>query len=341
MLDKKEMIESLYKSGTISKKEYHEMLERVESKAVTDTSITSLLDGFEEYLKNNFSKHTASGYVSNTKNYFEFLHGEESELPKDASIEISSENVQKWLNSLATKGYSGTSIRRYKNSFSKFVEYVNEHHGLGAPDVSSVSVPDTPDKEDEVDAITDSEVKELAENAGSLRDKLIIMMMYELGLKRQELVDLVKSDVDIKSGIVKIRKDGSVSRTGILSKGTIKMYEDYLDEWISYVEDVNEKRRQRGDKNIVVVSDYVFQTLRSEKISYAVVFKAVAEASKSTYGDEKEVTTETLRRSRRVFYFSEGYDTQKVQALMGDTNYHVCKRSLRIAQILYPEKFMK
>lgn len=337
------MIESLYTSGTISKKEYDEMLERIETKVISDTSIASLLDSFEKYLKQeNYSKHTVSGYVANTKSYFEFLHDNDvDELPKNTEAEISVELVQQWLNSLATKGYSSVSIRRYKNSFSKFVEYINELHNMDVADISTASIPKTPDSEEDIDAITDSEVRELAENANSLRDKLMILIIYELGLRRQEVIDLMKSDIDNKTKVVKIRKGENVNRIGILSNSTYQLFVDYDDEWKAYIEEMNDKRKARGDKNVTVDSKYVFQTLRSEKISYAVVFKAIADASESTYGKEKEITTETLRRSRRIYYFSQGLDTQKVQSLMGDANYHVCKRSLRLAQIMYPDMLKK
>lgn len=342
MLNKKEMIESLFESGTISKKEYESMLQRIESKVMTDNSITSLLDSFEKYLKANFSKHTASGYVSNTKGYFEFIHNDDIDNVADRTdSEISVELAQKWLNSLATEGYSSVSIRRYKNSFSKFIEFLTEQKSIDVPDVSSLTIADTSDSVELVDALTDIEIRELAKNANNLRDKLIILMIYELGLRRQEAIDLKKSDINNDTSVVTIRKENEVDRVGELSKSTHNMLIQYLDDFETLVQETNEKRLNKGNKNIVADSEYVFQTLRSDKISYAVIFKAITDASENTYGSAKdiEVTTETLRRSRRVYYFSLGYDTQRVQALMGDANYHVCKKSLRLAQIMYPEKF--
>lgn len=342
MLNKKEMIDALFESGTISKKEYESMLERIESKVMADASVISLLESFEKYLKENYSKHTTTGYVANTKSYFEYVHDTDfGTVPDGADAEVSVELVQQWLNSLASKGYSGVSIRRYKNSFSKFIEFLVKELGMDVPDISSTSVPETPDTVEEVDALTDSEVRELAENASSLRDKVLILMIYELGLRRQEVIELKKSDIDNESRVVTIRKGENIDRIGELSESTYKLLVEYYDEWEAFISETNDKRKARKNDSVAVVSEYVFQTLRSEKMSYAVIFRAIAEASESTYGSSKEtdITTETLRRSRRVYYFSLGFDTQKVQALMGDANYHVCKRSLRLAQILYPEKF--
>jgi len=213
-MDKKMMIKELFDSGTISRIEYNQMIERIESNVSLENLVTQVY-AFEKYLKENYSKHTCSGYVSNTKKYFEFMTGSDfDEILPDSTIVVSIENIQKWLNSLGEKGYNSVSIRRYKNSISKFLVFLKENYKINTPNLCSVSVPETSATKEELDVLTDVEVRKIACTAQNKRDKLIILLIYELGLKRQELIDLRRTDIDKVTRRVNIILNSKIDRVG-------------------------------------------------------------------------------------------------------------------------------
>jgi site-specific recombinase XerD len=361
-------LQELLKNGVITKKEYDNINDRLDSAkdvSVVTVSIVDIFKRFSMYLKDEYSINTANGYILNTKNFLEdyfkidnlFSLGREVVFPA-----LNETCVEKWFVKLKMLGYSSTSIKRFKHSLKKFFEYVHEETNIPMPIVDNIDI--QKDEEiKEIDVLTDSEIREIADNANILRDKCIILFMYETGMRRQELIDCKLEDIDFESNTVKIYMNGKLDRVGYFTNTTRRLLKQYTKELSEDIEDTNKRRYENflrtGEYYTQIVrSEYLFQTFRNPQMSYAVIYKALKDASfeyfintavKDGYieqeakniADEKvsTISCETLRHSKRAYLFSIGKSVDQVQTLMGDENYWVCKRYLKIAQQIYPKNF--
>lgn len=357
----KATLDILIKSGVLKAED----LERLTNKKTTSTNINvreSIRDFFE-YMKKDYSENTATGYKTNVESFMSHILGVDkiNEI-KDTTIlpEIITDSVERWFTYLMANGYEPASVRRFKHSIKKYFDFVFEL-GYNAPRLGNIEMPEQ--EEVEIEAMLDEEVKDMASYASSLRDKTIILFLYEAGMRRQELIDCKKEHIDWTKGFVKIFNNMKFDRMGYLSDEMLSLLKQHIEQWGAEVEDINDKRLARSKaKNEIYkelkVSEYLFQTARSEQMSYSTIFKVIkdtafeyflnvankdgmieGEAKAYADGRSSRVNTDTLRHSKRTYLFSTGKTVEQVQVIMGDENKWLCRRYLAVAQKLYPEKF--
>lgn len=362
-LDKK-TLEVLLEKGLISKKDIENLVdEKEEEEPHKDLLARQSFTAFVTYLKNQYSSNTVSSYKADIENFLQYLHQVDDlgELRmNDRLKKITVKKIQDYLDSLLGNGYGSSTLRRHKHSIKTYLDYLKKY-GYNSPNVDEVNIPEQ--ETSKIDALRDDEIREMSDYASKLRDKVLILFMYETGMRRQELIDCKKEHVDFKNLTVKIYRKREFDRVGYFTKELKNLLSEYLEEWKYQVNEINEKRlvrsKTKGDKyKELKISEYLFQTHRSPKISYSTIFKALKDTAyeyrlnvEVKQGTDEEVAkdkakewsdsinTETLRHSRRAYLFAIGKTVEQVQAIMGDENKWVCKRYLKIAQQLYPEKF--
>lgn len=359
----------LLEKGLLKKEDYEKLTNKNKNKKIINLAsdklfIKDIFNEYTDFLKKEFSKNTIEGYTINTKNFLEYYFKMDFDKIDNITVPIfSRENIKDWFEYLASNGYSYSSIRRYKHSVKKFFEFLKEQYNIQTPDVDLINIPS--EKSEVIyNILRDEEIREIANYAQSLRDKCIILFAYEVGLRRQEIIEVKKQDIDFENNMVNIIHNGKLDRVGYFSNETKKLLLEYLSEWENEVREINEKRYLKHKNTGIpykklLNSEYLFQTVRSPKISYSTIFKAIKDAyfnycytlfkkqgnsdlKAKELAEEKtnNIDIETLRQSRRVYLFSIGKTLDEVQIIMGDENRYICKRYLKIAQHIYPEKFI-
>jgi site-specific recombinase XerD len=361
MMDKNALMD-LYRQGILSQAEYDKIVDRMKiNNSKDEIAIKPVLKDFQSFLLDDYSNNTVDAYISNAKDFVEFITQQNIKyMSNDTKLpNISGKDIQAWFNRLLSTGYNPTSIRRAKYSVRKFLLYINNNYGISIPEIDSIDVPKSAELSD-IDVLIDEEIRSIADHALSIRDKAIILFSYETGMRRQELLDCEKLHINFDNCSVKIYTNGKFDRVGYFSNSVKDLLLLHIKTWRNEIADINYNRRLKSNFfTLLEESEYLFQTVKSPKMSYATIFKAIKDASmeyylnlyaKEGYCDAEakdiaeeqvnKVNTETLRHSRRAYYFSEGRTVEQVQILMGDENTWVCKRYLKIAQQLYPEKFI-
>jgi site-specific recombinase XerD len=327
--------------------------------------IGTIYHEYIKYLKNEgLARNTIDGYTTNAKKYLEYIYDDSFNIIKDKHLQnLDRGTIVRWFEELNSEGYSSNSLRRFKHSLKKFFEYISTAYTINTPNVDRIEI--SQKSEDKItNVLTDEEIRGIAERASTIRGKCIILVAYEAGLRRQELIDLEKADVDLDNNTINVFCNGKLDRVAIFTQETGKIIKMHIDDWNAFVAETNQKRKLNSKSNgsvydEVEISKYLFQTLRSPQISYSTFFKAVKDASYEYFANKyktlknseedveilakekaNKINTETLRHSRRAYWFSEGKTLEQVQAIMGDENRWVCKRFLKIAQQLYPYKFV-
>lgn len=142
--------------------------------------------------------------------------------------------------------------------------------------------------------LTLDEVKTLFQTAIDERDNLIVKLLYVTGVRVSELVNIKKSDIDFKTGRIKIFGKGSKERmVTIRSPFVLDQLQKYSAEFAD-------------DQRIIELDTAtVQQTLR----------KLRAQA-----GFKKKITPHKLRHSFATHLHQAGADILEIQKLLGHSN---------------------
>lgn len=352
----------LLEKGLLNKED----VEKLNQETIENDSefyIKKTFNQFVMHLKNEYTQNTKSGYKTNVEKFLQYIFCAENikDIKDDVKLpQFSKDDIERFFTHLIINEYSPASIRRFKNSLLQYFNYLSKL-GYDGPQIRDIEIPkNTASK---IDALRDEEIRGIAEYSDTLRNKLLILFMYETGMRRQELIDCKKEYIDFENKTVKIFNDGNFDRIGYFSDFVKELLVQYIDEWEKKVEEINNKRMKRvkakgGTYYELKISEYLFQTPRSSQISYSTIYKAlkdtafeyylnklankelnIEEAKKIAEEKVSSINTETLRHSKRACLFSIGKSVEEVQTLMGDENKWVVKRYLKMAQKLYPEKF--
>lgn len=344
----------LVQDGILSITEYETINKRKQIATQSNgLNVIKVMNEFKQSLQKEMQKNTVSSYYLDTKGFTEYVMG----TPNMKALDIKAVYpaftgilVQQYFNHLAVAGYEGSSIRRAKHSIAKFFEFIQNKYKVKCPNIESIDVIKE-NLDTDISALIDNEVRAIAKSAVSTRDMCIILFMYEVGLRRQELIECEKQHIDFNNCTVKIFNGDKLDRIGSFSKETGKLLQAYLKDFKDEVAETNRKRKLKGGVYThIEISQYLFQSLRSPMLSYATVFKAIKDASLEYYlnkgmdkvdatSHSEKINTETLRQSRLVFWLASGKTIEQVQAIMGVDNYWRVKRFLKVAQQLYPKNF--
>ncbi len=179
-----------------------------------------LKDSFLKYLRfeRNYSDKTVVSYgtdLSKFEEYFKAVDGSLDFTTVDADI------IRGWVLSLMEDGYTATSVNRKLSSLRSFYHYLLRQGEISADPLLKVTGPKKKKplpvfvKESDMARLLD----EMAFEAGfeGIRDRLILEMFYETGIRRAELIGLVDADVDL--GAMQIKVTGKRNKQRLIPFG--------------------------------------------------------------------------------------------------------------------------
>jgi len=261
---------------------------------------------FIEYLnyEKNYSPYTVTAYKKDLESFQIFSKKEYDE--SDLSG-LPYSIIRSWIVTLVDSGIANRSINRKVSSLKSYYNYLvktkqikqNPLHKHKSLKISKkVNIPFS---QKEV-----FEVLELFENSKdfeSVRDKLIIELMYTTGMRRSELIGLKLSSVDLSQNTVKVIGKRNKERHIPLLNSVIKTIKDYLD--------------QRN--KIVVKQDYFLITRKGEKMYATLVYRIINEYfSKVSLKIKK--SPHVIRHSFATHLLNEGADLNSVKELLGHSS---------------------
>lgn len=162
---------------------------------------------FIEYLRveRRYSAYTVQAYEQDLREFCSFLKC--SPETWDASV-TTSDDVRQWLVVMLDNGLSARSVRRKLSSLRSYYKFLLR---LGKTDkdiTRSVIAPKMHKPLPVFFKESEMEQAELQMEWGSdftsLRDSLIIEMLYETGMRRAELLRLTDADIDFPQGHVRV-----------------------------------------------------------------------------------------------------------------------------------------
>ena len=166
-----------------------------------------------------------------------------------------------------------------------------------------------------------------------LRNRTIIELMYASGLRVSEAADLLLADVDLESGMLRVRGKGSKERLVPAAPRVIALIRRYI----------TVSRRELIEK--MPASPYLFVSRTGRRLNRERIWAIIKEATLIA-GIDKEIHPHTLRHSFATHLLENGADLRAIQEMLGHSDIsttelytHVNKnRLLAIHRRFHPRK---
>lgn len=145
-----------------------------------------------------------------------------------------------------------------------------------------------------------------------LRDKVIMSILYDGGLRLSELVSLKIRNLDIVGGNIRImiHGKGNKERTDIMDSKTSALITQYLDE---YHQDMNQ-----ATPLIYTVIDGTKKSMSTRNVQKLI--KKYADKVRETYELPDSVSPHTLRRTRGTLLYRDGVELQDIAIKFGHSS---------------------
>lgn len=166
-----------------------------------------LKESFLEYLsyERRCSEHTVCSYGLDLSKFEEYLKGVDEDLDL---IHVDADLVRGWVVSLMEQGYTSTSVNRKLSSLRSFYRYLLRKNMIPVDPMLKVIGPKKKKplpvfvKEAEMDRLLDD--ADFGDGFLGVRDRMILEVFYETGVRRSELIGLNDADVDFSSCVIKV-----------------------------------------------------------------------------------------------------------------------------------------
>lgn len=259
------------------------------------------IDSFIDYITSvkNYSKFTSGSYRRDLEQFFSYICTIEQDLrPETADTDL----IRSWLSSLVERGYNAASVNRKLSTLRSFYHYLLKISAITVDPTARLSGLRKPKRLPQV--VHDADLEGLldampADGFVQMRDKLIVDMLYETGMRRSELVNLDTTDVDFSLMQVKVLGKRNKQRLIPIGRGLASMIGDYL-----------------AMRAPVAVGTALFVTPDGRRITAAQVYAVVHKALTSVIRSGKR-SPHVLRHSFATVLLDNGADLESVKELLG------------------------
>ncbi len=261
-----------------------------------------LVESFLRYIRyeKNLSTHTVLSYKNDLFQFKAFL---ETLAPGCERQQVTPEQVREWIASLAEDGLAARSIARKVSSLRAFYRYLVSQSIVAGSPVTDVRVPKVRKKlpvylrRDTMDELLDD--VSYGDDLEGVRNKLIVDMFYNTGIRRAELIGL--KDEDVREGEIKV--------TGKRNKQRLVPYGAELAELIA------DYRRMRSEAGLGD-AEYFFIRKSGEPLYPQLVYRVVKQALSQVCTLEKR-SPHVLRHTFASVMLNNGAGLNSVKELLG------------------------
>ena len=272
------------------------------------------IEGFRNYLSSerNYSQHTVKAYLTDV-NEFQKVLKQKSVLP-DGKVnlpELDDAAVRTYVGWLYTRN-SKVSISRKIASIRTFYEYLSR---IGVIKNNLAKHVPTPQGEKRLPVfLTVDEAVKLIETPGTetplrARDSAIMELLYSSGLRVSELTGINITDLDLKSGSVKVLGKGSNERVCPIGSKALESLEKYL----------------YGRLDLKPKGDQLFVNSRGGRLTSRSVDRIIKKYGAQA-GIPKSISPHVLRHSFATHLLGGGADLRAIQEMLGHKSLSTTQR---------------
>lgn len=251
-----------------------------------------------------YSAHTVEAYGRDLRQWADFATGGKPETLRP--VDVSRSDLRLWVASLASSHISPRTIKRKVSSLRSFYRYllrngevkVNPAAGLTLPKPSKVLPVYV--RHEETESILDTPVA--PDDFASVRDRLILDILYSTGMRCSELISLRDADVDTARGELKVL--GKRNKERIIPFG--KELADAIDAYRAT------RRRETG----IDRPDTFFIRADGSPL-YPMLVERIVKEALTGHTHATRLSPHTLRHSFATDMLNNGADLSGLQKLLG------------------------
>ncbi len=238
--------------------------------------------------------------------------------PDKPFVDIKQSDIQQYLSILLNRPLSNSTRATYIRHVKVYLRWAENEYGASYK-ARSVKVPKSPKRN--VRIYTDAEVKQIFSHIRAdtywveLRNKSIIALMYDSGLRQAEVCGLLKTNISYSENLITVRGKGDKERTVPLGK--LARY--FLQQYLSHCP---------------YDSEYVFMGLYGDPLTCNAVKLFVSRLATAL---PFELSSHKLRHNFATNYCLDQYaangqvDIYRLMYLMGHEDISTTKRYLHMA----------
>ncbi|KQB40299.1 tyrosine-type recombinase/integrase [Flavobacterium aquidurense] len=265
-------------------------------------------EAFRDYLQleKKYSPHTVNAYLNDILFFetFNKIHFEQENIEQ-----VNYSQIRSWIVSLVDEDISNVSVNRKMSSLKAFYRFLLKtkqievspmlkHKALKTPKI--VQIP-----------FSEKELTDLMREVGSpdgfeeIRDKLIVDLFYTTGMRRAELIHLMKYNVDLSNNVIKVLGKRNKERIIPVLPIIVEQFNLYLQERASVENIVNE--------------DYFFISAKGLKLSESFVYRLI-NSYFSKVSEKVKKSPHVLRHTFATHLLNNGADLNSVKELLGHSS---------------------
>ena len=267
-----------------------------------------LIDSFLDYLRyeRNYSNYTIEAYSKDLRQFEEYvkLNKESIFVPGDVDADL----VRSWIVSLMDEKISPVSVNRKLSSLKSFFKFLMKQGSISVNPLRLITGPKT--KKPLPYFVRDKEMELLLDGDGfdedfeGVRDRLILEMLYDTGIRRSELIGIQDSDVDF--GAMQIRVTGKRNKQRLIpfAEGLKNLIQAYTEV----------RNREVGSE-----SGWFFVRKNGEQLSAGIVYNIVKKKLSEIPTLAKR-SPHVLRHSFATSMLNNGAELNAVKELLGHSS---------------------
>ncbi|MBS1319202.1 MAG: tyrosine recombinase XerC [Parabacteroides sp.] len=267
-----------------------------------------LIDSFLDYLRyeRNYSNYTIEAYSKDLRQFEEYvkLNKESVFVPGDVDADL----VRSWIVSLMDEKISPVSVNRKLSSLKSFFKLLMKQGSISVNPLRLITGPKT--KKPLPYFVRDKEMELLLDGDGfdedfeGVRDRLILEMLYDTGIRRSELIGIQDSDVDF--GAMQIRVTGKRNKQRLIpfAEGLKNLIQAYTEV----------RNREVGSE-----SGWFFVRKNGEQLSAGIVY-TIVKKKLSEIPTLAKRSPHVLRHSFATSMLNNGAELNAVKELLGHSS---------------------
>lgn len=265
-----------------------------------------LINSFLGYLdfEKKYSKHTITAYRKDLTSFQEFC---ESEFSDSDISKVHYTQIRSWIVVLVNLGVTNRTINRKLSSLKSFYKFLQKTKQIEESPLAKHKAlkiakrVQVPFSEKEIASVINA--KDDLNDFESVRNRLIVELLYSTGMRRSELIHVKLSAVDFSNGTIKVLGKRNKERFIPLLNSVKKSLKEYL----------------VLREEIETSESYLLLTKKGKKTYDTLVYRIINNYFSSVSSKVKK-SPHVIRHSFATHLLNEGADLNSVKELLGHSS---------------------